>query len=118
MRFTIDTRTVMHICSAVDEINKLNDAESMPASLQLLKTANKVNRLENFSVLFIPGELHTETVVEINDEVLLKYLALYVKTARLLAPLVTAAIGMWSAVQSLIKTDCEELTAFITKRKE
>ena len=83
-------------------------------SKALLAQASKLNQLENFSVSFPGQDMH----LEVNDEIVLRYLALYVKTYKLVHPIVVAAVGMWNAVQSLIKSDCDELVAFVFKRKE
>ena len=113
MKFIIARTTALAVTSAANEINALNGIKS-DASGKLLAQASKLNQLENFSVSFPDHDIQ----LEVNDEIVLRYLALYVKTFKLVAPLVTAAIGMWNAVQSLIETDCEELVAFILKRKE
>ena len=101
------------ITSAVDELNALDGVKS-DASGKLLKRAIDINQLENLSVSF-PGQ---DMQLEVNDEIVLRYLALYVKTYKLVHPIVVAAVGMWNVVQSLIKSDCDELVAFVLKRKE
>ena len=113
MKFTIARSTVSAVTSAVDELNAINGTKS-DAAAGLLKQAIGINQLENLSVSFPDQDMQ----VEVNDEIVLRYLALYIKTYKLVAPLVTAAIGMWNAVQSLIKSDCDELVAFVLKRKE
>ena len=113
MKFTISRTTALAITSAVNEVNALSGKESN-ASAALLQTADALNQLKNFEVTFP----HHDIQLEVNDEVVLRYLALYIKTYKLVLPIVTAVVGMWNAVQSLIKTDCEELVAFIKARKE
>ena len=113
MKFTISRTTALAVASAINEINALDGVKS-DASGKLLAQASKINQLENLSVSFPDQDMQ----VEVNDEVVLRYLALYIKTYKLVAPLVTAAVGMWNAVQSLIKSDCDELVAFVLKRKE
>lgn len=113
MKFIIARTTAVAITSAIDEVNALN-GERSNASRALLDYATKMNQLKNFEVSFHGEDMQ----LEINDEIVLRYLALYVKTVKLITPLVTAAIGMWNAVQALIKTDCEDLVAFVLKRKE
>lgn len=113
MKFTIARSTAQALFNAANEVEILSGAKPSHALLSD-EQLNKANVLANFAVKADGSDI----TVEMNDEVLLKYLALYVKTARLLAPLATAVIGMWNAVQSLIETDCEELIAFVTKRKE
>lgn len=113
MKFTISLSTVLAVTSAVDELNTINGTKG-DAAAGLLKQAIDINQLENLSVSF-PGQ---DMQLEVNDEIVLRYLALYIKTYKLVAPLVTAAVGMWNAVQSLIESDCEELVAFALKRKE
>ena len=113
MKFTISLATVLAVTSAVDELNAINGTKG-DAAAGLLKQAIDINQLENLSVSF-PGQ---DMQLEVNDEIVLRYLALYVKTYKLVHPIVVAAIGMWNAVQSLIKSDCDELVAFVLKRKE
>ena len=112
MKFTISRTTAQALFDAANEVEVLGGVEP---SHKLLsdEQLNEANVLANFAIEGKDGDI----TVEMNDEVLLKYLALYIKTARLVAPIVTAAIHMWSAVQGLIKDDCAELAAFITKRK-
>lgn len=113
MKFIIARSTALAITSTVNEVNALGGKESN-ASAALLQTASALNQLKNFEVSF-PGH---DIQLEVNDEIVLRYLALYIKTLKLVTPMVTAVIGMWNAVQGLIKTDCEELIAFIKARKE
>ena len=113
MKFTIARSTVLVITSAVDELNAINGAKGN-ASGKLLAQASKINQLENLSVSFPDQDIQ----LEVNDEIVLRYLALYVKTYKLVHPIVVAAVGMWNAVQSLIESDCDELVAFVLKRKE
>lgn len=110
MKFIVTRSTALAVASAINEIN----GAKSNAFVGLLAQASKLNQLENFNVSFPDHDIQ----LEVNDEVVLRYLALYMKTYRLIAPMVTAVVGMWNAVQSLIETDCEELVAFITKRKE
>lgn len=119
MKFTISTRTALAICSAIDELNELGDMKAPPpaASAQLLDAVNKVNRLENFAVSFVPGEVHADAVIEINDEIVIRALSLYMKTARLVAPVVKAAVNMFASISTLIQGDCDDLVAFIKRRK-
>ena len=113
MKFTIARSTALAVTSAINEINALDGVKS-DTSDKLLAQAGKLNQLENFNVSF-PGQ---DMQLEVNDEIVLRYLALYVKTCKLVHPIVVAAVGMWNAVQSLIKSDCDELVAFVLKRKE
>ena len=113
MKFTISLATVLAVTSAVDELNAINGTKG-DAAAGLLKQAIDINQLENLSVSF-PGQ---DMQLEVNDEIVLRYLALYVKTYKLVYPIVTAVVGMWNAVQSLIESDCDELVAFVLKRKE
>ena len=115
MKFTIARSTVSAVTSAVDELNAINGTKS-DAAAKLTKQAFdiNINQLENLSVSFPDQDIQ----LEVNDEIVLRYLALYIKTYKLVYPIVTAAIGMWNAVQSLIKSDCDELVAFVLKRKE
>ena len=113
MKFTIARSTVSVITSAVDELNATNGMKG-DAAAGLLKQAIDINQLENLSVSF-PGQ---DMQLEVSDEIVLRYLALYIKTYKLVLPIVTAVVGMWNAVQSLIKSDCDELVAFVLKRKE
>lgn len=113
MKFTIARSTVLVITSAVNELNAINGTKGSAATALLKQTA-KINQLENFNVSFPDRDIQ----LEINDEIVLRYLALYVKTYKLVHPIVVAAVGMWNAVQSLIESDCEELIAFVLKRKE
>ena len=112
MKFTIPRTIALAVTSAINEINALDGVKS-DTSDKLLAQASKLNQLENFNVSF-PGQ---DIQLEINDEIVLRDLALYVKTYKLVLPIVTAAVGMWSAVQALIESDCEELVAFVLKRK-
>ena len=113
MKFTITRTTALAVTSAINEINALDGVKS-DTSDKLLAQASKLNQLENFNVSF-PGQ---DMQLEINDEIVLRYLALYIKTYKLVYPIVVAAVGMWNAVQSLIESDCDELVAFVLKRKE
>ena len=113
MKFTIARSTVSVITFAIDELNAINGTKSNAAA-GLLKQTLDINQLENFSVSFPDQDMQ----LEVNDEIVLRYLALYVKTYKLVHPIVVAAVGMWNAVQSLIKSDCDELVAFVLKRKE
>lgn len=113
MKFTISRTTALAVTSAINEVNALDGVKS-DASGKLLAQASKINQLENLSVSFPDQDIQ----LEVNDEIVLRYLALYVKTYKLVHPIVVAAVGMWNAVQSLIKTDCDELVAFVLKRKE
>ena len=113
MKFTISLSTVSVITSAVDELNAINGTKG-DAAAGLIKRAIDINQLENLSVSFPDQDVQ----LEVNDEIVLRYLALYVKTYKLVHPIVVAAVGMWNAVQSLIKSDCDELIAFVLKRKE
>ena len=114
MKFTIARSTVSVITSAVDELNAINGTKGSAAATALLKQTAKINQLENLSVSFPDQDIQ----LEVNDEIVLRYLALYIKTYKLVHPIVVAAVGMWNAVQSLIKSDCDELVAFVLKRKE
>lgn len=96
--------------ATVEAVNATADAIELDAHIPLLDNT----KFENFSARVTD----TELIVEVNDEIVLRYLALYAKTVKLVTPLVTAAIGMWNAVQALIKDDCEDLVAFTLKRKE
>ena len=112
MKFTIARNTAQALFDAANEVEVLGGAK--PSHVLLSdEQLNEANVLANFSIEAKDGDI----TVEMNDEVLLKYLALYIKTARLIAPIVKAAVSMWDAVQGLIKDDCAELAAFITKRK-
>ena len=113
MKFTISRTTALAVTSAVNEINAINGTKS-DASGKLLAQASKLNQLENFSVSFPDHDIQ----LEVNDEIVLRYLALYVKAYKLVLPIVTAVVDMWNAVQSPIKSDCDELVAFVLKRKE
>ena len=113
MKFTISRSTVSAVTSAVDELNAINGTKGH-AAVALLKQTIKINQLENLSVSFPDQDIQ----LEVNDEIVLRYLALYIKTYKLVYPIVVAAVGMWNAVQSLIKSDCDELVAFVLKRKE
>ena len=113
MKFIISLSTVLAVTSAVDELNAINGTKG-DAAAGLLKQAIDINQLENLSVSFPDQDIQ----LEINDEIVLRYLALYIKTYKLVHPIVVAAVGMWNAVQSLIKPDCDELVAFVLKRKE
>lgn len=112
MKFTIARNTAQALFDAANEVEVLGGAKP---SHELLsdEQINASNVLANFTIHAEDGDI----TVEMNDEVLTKYLALYIKTARLIAPIVKAAVSMWDAVQSLIKDDAAELAAFITKRK-
>ncbi len=109
MKFSIARTTVTQVFNGLNECEGLNEL-NVPSDELLAHT----DRLANIS---IRGE-NEQIVVEVNDEIVLRYLALYVKTYKLVMPIVTAVVGMWGAVQSLIKADCEELVAFIKARKE
>ena len=113
MKFTIARSTVSAVTSVIDDLNAVNGTKG-DASGKLLAQASKLNQLENLSVSF-PGQ---DIQLEVNDEIVLRYLALYIKTYKLVYPIVVAAVGMWNAVQALIKSDCDELVAFVLKRKE
>ena len=113
MKFIIARSTVLAVTSAVDELNATNGTKSS-VTAGLLAQAGKLDQLENFNVSFPDRDIQ----IGVNDEIVLRYLALYVKTYKLVHPIVVAAVGMWNAVQSLIKSDCDELVAFVLKRKE
>lgn len=114
MKFTIARSTATEICAAVNTCNAAAGSGATDYAIPSNESLNESDRLANIS---LRGE-DEQIVVEINDEVVLRYLALYIKTYKLALPIVTAVVGMWNAVQALIKSDCEELVAFITKRKE
>ena len=112
MKFTIARNTAQALFDAANEVEVLGGAK--PSHVLLSdEQLNEANVLANFSIEAKDGDI----TVEMNDEVLLKYLALYIKTARLIAPIVKAAVSMWDAVQGLIASDAADLVAFITKRK-
>ena len=113
MKFIIARSTAQALFDAANEAEILSGTKPSHTLLND-EQINKANVLANFAIKANDGDI----TVEMNDEVLLKYLALYIKTLKLVTPMVTAVIGMWNAVQSLIKTDCEELIAFIKARKE
>lgn len=113
MKFTIARSTAQALFDAANEAELISGVKPGHALLSD-EQINKADALANFAIKANDGDI----TIEMNDEVLLKYLALYIKTLRLVTPMVTAVIGMWNAVQSLIKTDCEELIAFIKARKE
>ncbi len=114
MKFSIARTTATEICAAVNTCNAAAGSGATDYAIPSNESLNESDRLANIS---LRGE-DEQIVVEINDEIVLRYLALYVKTYKLVHPIVVAAVGMWNAVQSLIKTDCEELVAFIKARKE
>lgn len=114
MKFTIARSTATEICTAVNACNAAAGSGATDYAIPSNESLNESDRLANIS---LRGE-DEQIVVEINDEIVLRYLALYIKTFKLVTPIVTAVVGMWNAVQSLIKTDCEELIAFIKARKE
>lgn len=114
MKFTIARSTATEICTAVNTCNAAAGSGATDYAIPSNESLNESDRLANIS---LRGE-DEQIVVEINDEIVLRYLALYIKTCKLVLPIVTAVVGMWSAVQALIKTDCEELVAFIKARKE
>lgn len=112
MKFTIARTTLAVITTSVDEINALNGEETC-ASAGVLAIASELNALEHFSVT-LPGD---ELVVEVNDEVVLRMLSLYMKTARLVAPVIKSAVTMFSAISGLIQGDADDLVSFIKRRK-
>ena len=114
MKFSIARTTATEICTAVNTCNAAAGSGATDYAIPSNELLNESDHLANIS---LRGE-DEQIVVEINDEVVLRYLALYIKTYKLVLPIVTAVVGMWSAVQSLIKSDCEELVAFIKARKE
>ena len=114
MKFTIARSTATEICIAANACNAAAGSGATDYAIPSNESLNESDCLANIS---LRGE-DEQIVVEVNDEIVLRYLALYIKTYKLVAPLVTAAIGMWNAVQSLIKSDCDELVAFVLKRKE
>ena len=114
MKFTIARSTATEICAAVNICNAAAGSGATDYAIPSDESLNESDRLANIS---LRGE-DKQIVVEINDEIVLRYLALYIKTYKLVLPIVTAVVGMWNAVQSLIKSDCDELVAFVFKRKE
>ncbi len=113
MKFTIARSTVQAIYTASNEITLSTGAGRMYV-LPSNEAIDANDKLANVSIRSEEANL----VVEVNDEIVLRYLALYIKTTQLMLPLVKAAVSMWTAVQNIIKPDCEEFVAFITKRKE
>lgn len=114
MKFTIARSTATEICTAVNTCNAAAGSGATDYAIPSNESLNESDRLTNIS---LRGE-DEQIVVEVNDEIVLRYLALYVKTYKLVLPIVTAVVGMWNAVQSLIESDCDELVAFVLKRKE
>ena len=113
MKFTISRTTAAAITRAADEINLLADGSKTDSAAGLLAMVRSVNQTENFAVTF-PGD---NVELEINDEVVIRFLSLYMKTARLVAPVVKAAVNMFSSISTLIQGDCDDLVAFIKRRK-
>lgn len=113
MKFTIARTTLVVITTSVDEINALNGEETCASAGVLFAVASELNALEHFSVT-MPGD---ELVVEVNDEVVLRMLSLYMKTARLVAPVIKSAVTMFSAISGLIQGDADDLVSFIKRRK-
>ena len=114
MKFTIARSTATEICTAVNACNAAAGSGATDYAIPSNELLNEADRSANIS---LRGE-DEQIVVEINDEIVLRYLALYIKTYKLVYPIVVAAVGMWNAVQALIKSDCDELVAFVLKRKE
>ncbi|PTT42809.1 hypothetical protein DBR23_02700 [Acidovorax sp. HMWF018] len=113
MKFIIARNTVQAVYAASNEI-VASTGEGQQRTLPSNEVINAKDTLANVSMRGVEDNI----VIEVNDEIVLRYLALYVKTTRLMLPLVKAATGMWNAVQALIKNDCEDLVAFVLKRKE
>ena len=113
MKFTIARSTVQAIYTASNEITESTGG----GRLYTLPSNEAINANDKLANVSIRGE-EANLVVEVNDEIVLRYLALYIKTTQLMLPLVKAATSMWIAVQNIIKPDCEELVAFIKARKE
>jgi len=57
--------------------------------------------------------LDDKVVVEINDEVLLKYVRVYVRCYKLVKPI----IAMVQGLLEVVKGDCDEWAKFVFKRK-
>ena len=114
MKFTIARSTATEICTALNTCNAAAGSGATDYAIPSNELLNEADRSANIS---LRGE-DEQIIVEVNDEIVLRYLALYTKTYKLVHPVVDAAVSMWNAVQSLIKSDYEELVAFITARKE
>lgn len=67
------------------------------------------NEFANYSV----NTTQDEIVVEVNDEVLLRYMTLYVRVVTTLAPIVQMATGL----VKLLDSDVNDLRRFIHMRK-
>lgn len=113
MKFTIARTTVVAVTRAADEINFIADGTKTDSAAGLLAMVRSVNQTENFAVTF-PGD---SVELEINDEVVIRFIKLYMKTARLVAPVVKAAVSMFESISTLIQGDCDDLVTFIKKRK-
>lgn len=91
MRFSIATATTAHI---VNDLIKEQVIKRTPL--------HEITSYANFSAQII----NDEYVVELNDEVIIKYLGLVIKLSRLI-----------DSAMRLMDTDIEDLAKFITAKK-
>lgn len=105
MKFIISASTVAQLNDATAEIACLvagcTDITAAPIEAD--------DTHANHSIKLIDGDY----VVEINDEGLLKYMALYLKVAKAIAPFIKPIMGLMTA----LKDDVRELEAFFSAKK-
>lgn len=73
-------------------------------------TMQEVTEFKNFSIT----QQGDEWVYEIDDQVLLKYMRMYVRIAKIIVPFIEPVKRLFST----IKEDMDDIQAFIAQRKE
>jgi len=108
MRFIIANTTATAINNQVADIlveGGLNAEDAVAAT-----TIQEVTEFKNFSIT----QQGDDWVYEIDDQVLLKYMQMYVRIAKIVVPFIEPVKRLFST----IKEDMDDIQAFIAQRKE
>lgn len=108
MRFIIANTTAAAINNQVADVFVecgLSAEDAVTAT-----TMQEVTEFKNFSIT----EQGADWVYEIDDQVLLKYMRMYVRIAKIVLPFIEPVKRLFST----IKEDMDNIQAFISERKE
>ena len=108
MRFIISNTTVAAVNNQAADI--LTECGLDKDAVIAATTMNEVTEFKNFSVTQHEGDW----VYEIDDQVVLKYMHMYARIAKIVVPFIAPIKALFAA----IKEDMDGIQAFMAERKE
>lgn len=108
MKLIISKATVTTLDKQSKELCALLNAEDSSNFFEVATRAD-APKFANHSVTLVDGEY----ILEINDEGMFKYMALYLKVARIIHPFIKPVM----ALISTIGDDLDDITRFFTQQK-